>query len=179
MFFYDREEFWFRDGRLLLRGNNGTGKSKVLALTLPFLLDGDVSPARVEPDGDHHKRMEWNLLLDGRHTERTGYTWLELGRLDADGQPRYLTLGCGLKAVAGKGAPARWFFATGQRVGVDLWLATEAGTAKAKDRLADALDEDARLVEQPGAWRRLVDEALFGLGEERYEALLRLLLQLR
>ncbi len=33
MFYYDQEEFWFHDGRLLLRGNNGTGKSKVLALT--------------------------------------------------------------------------------------------------------------------------------------------------
>ncbi len=40
LFYYDYQEFWFRDGRLLLRGNNGTGKSKVLALTLPFLLDG-------------------------------------------------------------------------------------------------------------------------------------------
>ena len=37
MFYYDIEEFRFHDGRLLLRGNNGTGKSKVLALTLPFL----------------------------------------------------------------------------------------------------------------------------------------------
>jgi hypothetical protein len=36
----DAEEFWFRDGHLLLRGNNGTGKSKVLSLTLPFLLVG-------------------------------------------------------------------------------------------------------------------------------------------
>jgi hypothetical protein len=34
MFQYDSEEFWFRDGHLLLRGNNGTGKSKVLSLTL-------------------------------------------------------------------------------------------------------------------------------------------------
>ena len=45
LFYYDAEEFAFRDGRLLLRGNNGTGKSKVLALTLPFLLDGDLSAA--------------------------------------------------------------------------------------------------------------------------------------
>ena len=29
LFYYDAEEFWFHDGRLLLRGNNGTGKSKV------------------------------------------------------------------------------------------------------------------------------------------------------
>ena len=33
LFHYDSEEFWFRDGHLLLRGNNGTGKSKVLSLT--------------------------------------------------------------------------------------------------------------------------------------------------
>ena len=67
MFYYDAEEFWFHDGRLLLRGNNGTGKSKVLALTLPFLLDGELAPHRVEPDGDRQKKMEWNLLLGGKH----------------------------------------------------------------------------------------------------------------
>jgi hypothetical protein len=140
LFFYDVEEFWFRDGHLLLRGNNGTGKSKVLALLLPFLLDGEVAPHRVEPDGDASKRMEWNLLLGGRYTERIGYTWLELGRVDADGTARHLTLGCGLKAVSGRGAPARWFFATDQRVGVDLWLANPTGTPKTKDRLAAAIE---------------------------------------
>ena len=40
IFKYDEEEFWFDDGRLLLRGNNGAGKSRILALQLPFLLDG-------------------------------------------------------------------------------------------------------------------------------------------
>ena len=105
LFYYDVEEFHFRDGRLLLRGNNGTGKSKVLALTLPFLLDGDLSPHRVEPDADPKKRMEWNLLLGGEHPhpERLGYTWIEFGRLDENGAARYTTLGCGLKAVSGPG----------------------------------------------------------------------------
>ena len=48
LYHYDSEEFWFRDGHLLLRGNNGTGKSKVLSLTLPFLLDapGQAVPHR-------------------------------------------------------------------------------------------------------------------------------------
>src|SRR5437763_10336958 len=40
---YDYQEFRYEDGRLLLRGNNGTGKSRVLALQLPFLLDGKSS----------------------------------------------------------------------------------------------------------------------------------------
>ncbi|QBI20870.1 TIGR02680 family protein [Egibacter rhizosphaerae] len=181
VFHYDHQELWFRDGRLLLRGNNGTGKSKVLALTLPFLLDGEVAPHRVEPDGDPGKRMEWNLLLDGAYAERTGYVWLEFGRIpdEPGGEPETLTLGCGLKATHGKGAPARWFFATRQRVGRDLWLVSSARTAKTKERLAESLDGTGRLLEQPGAWRRLVDETLFGLGPERYEALLRLLIQLR
>ena len=52
LFHYDAEEFWFRDGHLLLRGNNGTGKSKVLALTLPFLFDAQLNASRIEPDSD-------------------------------------------------------------------------------------------------------------------------------
>jgi hypothetical protein len=42
LYHYDSEEFWFHDGHLLLRGNNGTGKSKVLSLTLPFLFDAQL-----------------------------------------------------------------------------------------------------------------------------------------
>ena len=42
LFHYDSEEFWFHDGHLLLRGNNGTGKSKVLSLTLPLLFDASL-----------------------------------------------------------------------------------------------------------------------------------------
>jgi len=42
IFKFDEEEFLFEDGRLLLRGNNGAGKSRVLALQLPFLLDGEI-----------------------------------------------------------------------------------------------------------------------------------------
>ena len=68
---YDQEEFHYENGRLLLRGNNGTGKSRVLALQLPFLLDGEVIPQRLEPDADPAKRVEWNLLM-GRYPDRTG-----------------------------------------------------------------------------------------------------------
>jgi hypothetical protein len=101
LFHYDSEEFWFRDGHLLLRGNNGTGKSKVLSLTLPFLFDASIKSSRIEPDGDPTKKMAWNLLL-GKHERRVGYAWIEFGRIGDDGQPRYLTLGCGLSAVAAR-----------------------------------------------------------------------------
>ena len=179
LFLYDDEEFRFRDGHLLLRGNNGTGKSKVLALTLPFLLDGELTPHRVEPDADPAKRMEWNLLLGGRYQERLGYTWLEFGRLTKEGTPAYLTLGCGLKAVAGRGIAARWFFVTSQRPGADLLLVSAAGTALVRERLVEALAEHGRVYDAAEAYRRAVDEALLHLGPDRYDALVNLLIQLR
>ena len=53
--------------------------------------------------------------------ERLGYTWLEFGRRDEDGAA-FCTLGCGLKAVSGRGIAAHWFFVTDQRVGEELAL---------------------------------------------------------
>ncbi|GFN09316.1 hypothetical protein Smic_78720 [Streptomyces microflavus] len=190
LFHYDVEEFHFRDGRLLLRGNNGTGKSKVLALTLPFLLDGDLSPRRVEPDGDPGKRMEWNLLLGGEHphTERLGYTWIEFGRLDAStGESHFRTLLCGLKAVSGRGIARHWYAVTDLRVqhgpGTPvegcLSLVDATGTALTRDRLVEAVADHGMVYDQAKTYRRAVDEALFGLGEQRYGALVDLLVQLR
>jgi uncharacterized protein (TIGR02680 family) len=182
LFHYDTEEFWFRDGRLLLRGNNGTGKSKVLALTLPFLLDGDLSARRVEPDADPGKRMEWNLLLGGEHPhpERLGYTWIEFGRVDEDtGQARFRTLACGLKAVASRGIARHWYAVTDQRIGAELSLLDATGTALSRDRLAEAVAGRGMVYDTATAYRRAVDEALFGLGERRYAALVDLLVQLR
>ncbi|MGW0390917.1 TIGR02680 family protein [Streptomyces sp. NPDC003042] len=190
LFHYDVEEFHFRDGRLLLRGNNGTGKSKVLALTLPFLLDGDLSARRVEPDGDPGKRMEWNLLLGGEHphSERLGYTWVEFGRRDeATGEEHFRTLLCGLKAVSGRGIARHWYAVTAQRVdhtpngqsADPLRLLDATGTALSRDRLAEAIAGEGMVYDQAKAYRRAVDEALFGLGEQRYGALVDLLIQLR
>lgn len=189
LFHYDQQEFRFRDGRLLLRGNNGTGKSKVLALTLPFLLDGRMTPSRVEPDGDTKKRMEWNLLLGGEHPhdERVGYSWLELGRID-DGRERYVTLGCGMKAVRGRSTVTQWLFITeDRRVCDDLHLVDEDAVPLTRERLEQALGPDGRVFypesgtdgSHGARYRRAVDELLFGLGSRRYEALLELLIRIR
>src|SRR5215813_7870178 len=113
---YDQEEFHYENGRLLLRGNNSTGKSRVLALQLPFLLDGEVNSEQLEPDADRSKKIEWNLLM-GRYPDRTGYTWIEFGRRADGGSENYLTLGCGLSAVEGKAGVQQWFFITKQRIG--------------------------------------------------------------
>jgi uncharacterized protein (TIGR02680 family) len=175
---YDYEEFRYEQGRLLLRGDNGTGKSRVLALQLPFLLDGETAPHRLEPDRDPAKRIEWNLLL-GKHQDRLGYTWLELGRRDADGVRHYLTLGAGLRAVEGRGLVGRWFFITSQRVGETLFLQSAAGPALTRERLGEALGDRGEIFTTAAAYRIAVDQALFKLGEHRYGALVDLLIQLR
>lgn len=189
MFRYDSEEFWFRDGHLLLRGNNGTGKSKVLSLTLPLLLDANLRPSRVEPDGDPAKRMAWNLLLGDAYERRTGYSWIEFGRIGDDGAPRYLTLGLGLHAVAARAQPVdAWYFIAeagpgGPRLARDWWLlsanAPVPGREALRQMLAAGRAGQAQVFEQAQAYRRAVDERLFQLGARRYDALLDTLIQLR
>jgi uncharacterized protein (TIGR02680 family) len=181
LFYYENEVFPFIDGRLLLRGNNGAGKSKVLALTLPFLFDGDLSPQRVEPDGDRQKQMVWNLLLGGEHpnSERIGYSWLEFGRVDADGTRQFITIGAGLKAARARGITRHWFFITSRRIGEDLSLVDSGRIVLAHDRLGDAIGERGRIYDTKAEYRRALDEKLFGLGERRYAELIELLLQIR
>ena len=183
LFHYDTEEFWFRDGHLLLRGNNGTGKSKVLALTLPFLFDARLAPARIEPDGDPGKRMAWNLLM-GTYDRRLGYTWIEFGRVGEDGSPHYLTLGAGLSAAAARPGVESWFFVLegdgdGPRVGQDLWLTSPQRVVLTKERLREALEGRGQVFDTAESYRRTVDERLFHLGASRYAALMDTLVQLR
>ena len=182
LFHYDSEEFWFRDGHLLLRGNNGAGKSKVLSLTLPLLLDAQLKSSRVEPDGDAGKKMSWNLLM-GIHLRRIGYSWIEFGRIDETGTARYLTLGIGLSAAAARPQVESWFFiledvAHGARIGSELWLLRQ-GLVLTKERLKEALQGRGHVFDNAGSYRRAVDERLFRLGPERYGALMDTLIQLR
>lgn len=183
LFHFDSEEFWFHDGHLLLRGNNGTGKSKVLSLTLPLLFDANLRPARIEPDGDPGKRMAWNLLMNS-YPRRMGYTWIEFGRCAPDGTARYLTLGAGLSAVAARAQVESWFFiledaAGGPRVGRDLWFTSSQRVVLTRERLRDAIQGRGQIFETAAGYRRAVDERLFHLGGRRYDALVDTLIQLR
>src|ERR1700760_3972281 len=79
---YDEQEFAFGDGRLLLRGKNGAGKSKALEMLLPYLLDGD--SRALDATGTGRTTLVW-LMLDGfEQTNRLGYLWVEF-RGTADG----------------------------------------------------------------------------------------------
>ena len=177
LYLFDNEIFPFADGRLLLRGDNGAGKSRVLALTLPLLLDGRLHPSRVEPDRDSSRQVAWNLLMD-EYQDRTGYTWIEFGRLDENSRPYFVTLGIGLRAVRSRGITDHWMFVTSQRVGESLSLLTPDMRVSSKRTLIESLGDSGQLYESSTDYRRAVDELLFRLND-RYEALLDLLLQLR
>lgn len=183
LFHYDSEEFWFRDGHLLLRGNNGTGKSKVLSLTLPLLFDAQLKSSRIEPDGDGGKKMAWNLLMNS-YDRRIGYAWIEFGRVAEDGTPRFLSLGAGLSATAARPQVDSWFFlledADGAtRINQDIWLTSAQQVVLTKERLRDALDGRGQVFDTAAGYRRAVDERLFRLGVKRYDALMDTLIQLR
>lgn len=184
LFHYDSEEFWFNDGHLLLRGNNGTGKSKVLSLTMPFLLDANLKSSRIEPDGDGGKKMSWNLLMGNAYDRRIGYAWIEFGRLTATGEAEYVTLGAGMLATAAKPQPEAWYFmldggASSPRMNRDLWLLSTERQVLNKERLKEAIQGHGQIYPTATAYRRAVDERLFELGTARYDALIDTLIQLR
>lgn len=176
---YDDQEFWFAGGRLLLRGQNTAGKSKALELLFPFVLDGDMRSERLDPFGSKSKTMYWNLIEFADRQSAIGYCWAEFGRRDDDGTEQYVTLIVGMRAVRSAGRKVDpWFVVTPARVGVDLDLAP-GGYPLTADRLKEALPAPSRFATTARDHRLAVDQALFGLGPERYDALVHLLLQLR
>lgn len=71
--YYDEQEFDFLDGRMLLRGANGSGKSVTMQSFIPLLLDGNLRPERLDPFGSRARKMENYLLEEGdEREERTG-----------------------------------------------------------------------------------------------------------
>ena len=98
--YYDDQKFYFLDGRMLLRGSNGSGKSVTMQSFIPLLLDGNMRPERLDPFGSRARKMENYLLEDGDgRDERTGYLYMEFKRKDVE---NFLTIGIGLRARRGK-----------------------------------------------------------------------------
>ena len=118
--YYDEQEFPFVKGRMLLRGSNGSGKSVTMQSVIPLLLDGNMSPERLDPFGSRDRKMSSYLLEedDGRE-ERTGYLYLEFKRTESD---VWLTVGMGIRARRGKPLD-KWYFSLwdGRRVGKDFF----------------------------------------------------------
>ncbi|MFF3375419.1 TIGR02680 family protein [Streptomyces sp. NPDC002680] len=182
---YDEAEFWFADGRLVLRGGNGAGKTKVLELTTLMLLRGEITPSVLDPFGSQHRTMRFNLLPTGEGDDPRapadsglGYAWVEFGRRDETGAARYFVCGMGASARRGTGSQpvTTWHFVTVRRPGKDFALLTGGRAIEEKD--LKKIDG----VTVPGtaaAYRARLAEELFGLSGESYDNLTELLKQLR
>jgi uncharacterized protein (TIGR02680 family) len=174
MWDYRDEEFCFAGGWLVLRGPNGSGKTKALEVLFPFVLDGRIDPKRLNPFAAEDRTMKSNLLFRGGENA-VGYAWLEL-RHRATGEA--VTIGIGLHAAKHRDTPVRWHFVADGRVGEDFSLITADDRPMTRKQLAEEIGESS-LHASPTDYRAAIDQRLFGLGRERYEQLLTLILTLR
>lgn len=172
---YRDEEFVFADGRLVLRGPNGSGKTKALEVLFPFVLDGRIEPRRLNPFAGEDRTMKSNLLYRGQETAH-GYVWMEFARGDGPGE--VLTVGAGLRAQKHSERIVRWYFVVPGRVGVDFSLLAPDDRPLTRKQLVAEVGADA-VTDRPAEHRAAVDARLFGLGAHRYEQLLTLVLTLR
>jgi len=179
--YYDEEEFYFLDGRMLLRGSNGSGKSVTMQSFIPLLLDGNMRPERLDPFGSRARKME-NYLLeenDGRE-ERTGYLYMEFKRADAD---NYMTVGIGMRARKNKKLDSWYFCITdGRRIGKEfpLYKEVQEKIALTKIELRNRIGEGGKVMDTQAEYMQCVNRLIFGFETmEEYKELLDLLIQLR
>lgn len=189
---YAEQEFGVEDGRLALRGRNTSGKSKALELLIPFVLDGDITPRKLDPFASSAKTMRWNLIEctdahpDRRASKRIGYVWAEFRAPDGKGQERYLTCGVGLEATRHTdGVKDRWYFTTPQRVGADLTLTRMVGAGDAQPVIRADLAEQlaaggGALHDGPTAYKEALRAQLIPfVSADLYEQMLEVIRQLR
>lgn len=186
--YYDEEIFQFSNGKLLLRGNNGSGKSVTMQSFIPVLLDGKKSPDRLDPFGSKARRMEDYLLGEKDvvdRDERTGYLFIEYKRTKTD---QYVTTGIGLQAKRHKNMDF-WGFVIfdNRRIGYDFNLyKTERHGGETRKvplsrvELVNRIADGGVVVRTQSEYMQLVNKHIFGFAsQEHYEDLIKLLIQLR
>ncbi len=181
--YYDDEELFFENGRMLLRGSNGSGKSVTMQSFIPLLLDANKSPARLDPFGSRERRLE-NYMIDedGERDDRTGYLYMEFKRERAE---IFATVGMGLRARKNKPLDA-WYFVIdhNKRVGQDIRLCRNdrqiGKVSLSKSELKTALSDNGTVFDRQSEYMDAVNRLLFGFkSNEEYGELIDLLIQLR
>ncbi|MBY8860500.1 TIGR02680 family protein [Nocardia sp. CA2R105] len=173
---YRDQEFCFADGRLVLRGPNGSGKTKGLEVLFPFVLDGRIEPRRLNPFAGEERTMKSNLLYRKQESAYS-YVWMEFAR-GRRADPEVVTVGIGMRATRSSDKVTRWYFVADGRVGVDFSLIGPDDRPLTRKQLAEQIGTDA-LTDRPVDYRAAIDARMFGLGVQRYDQLINLILTLR
>ncbi|WP_249643997.1 TIGR02680 family protein [Nocardia sputi] len=173
---YRDQEFCFADGRLVLRGPNGSGKTKALEVLFPFVLDGRIEPRRLNPFAGEERTMKSNLLYR-KQDSAYSYVWMEFARGRWE-DPEAVTVGIGMRATRSSDKVTRWYFVADGRVGVDFSLIGRDDRPFTRKQLAEQIGTDS-IVDRPVDYRNAIDARMFGLGAQRYDQLINLILTLR
>jgi uncharacterized protein (TIGR02680 family) len=177
---YAEETLEFEDGRLLLFGANGSGKTMLLEVLLPFLLDAKQQPGRLSTSGADRGGL-WDRVVGYESGQgRVGYLWVTFGRT-VDGRGEHFTCGTRLRAQpSGKDGDHCWF-TTSLAPTVDLHLLDEHRRPLDVDRLTEAIGEHGTIWRKDTAgYRDAVRTTLFaGFNPLRLEALISALLVVR
>lgn len=179
--YYDEEEFYFLDGRMLLRGSNGSGKSVTMQSFIPLLLDGNMRPERLDPFGSNARKMKNYLLEENdEREERTGYLYMEFKRIEAD---QYITIGIGMRARKNKELDT-WYFCIldGRRANKDfpLYKDGKAKLSLTKQELKNRIGDGGKVLETQKEYMEMVNKQIFGFDTiEEYKEMIDLLIQLR
>lgn len=177
--YYDEEEFQLLNGKILLRGSNGSGKSVTTQSFIPLLLDGNKAPSRIDPFGSTARKME-NYLLHDNHEDRIAYLYIEFKKPESN---LYITIGMGMRAQKSKSMDS-WYFILkdGRRINKDFKLYKNLGGKYplTKQQFKNALGEGNFFTEGQREYMNKVNEHLFGFSDiENYEELLKLLIEIR
>ncbi|KGL41339.1 TIGR02680 family protein [Listeria newyorkensis] len=183
--YYDEEYFEFADGKMLLRGSNGSGKSVTMQSLFPVLLDGKTIANRLDSFGSRARKMEEYLLGEENVTklnDRTGYLFIEYKKKDHD---IYMTTGIGLKAKRG-GVLTKWYFALidNRRIGHDFSLFDEVSGDKlqplSKRQLINRVESGGVVLDTQREYQELVNQRIFGFATiSDFDNCINLLIQLR
>lgn len=182
--YYDEEIFTFDQGKLLLRGTNGSGKSVTMQSFIPVLLDGKKTPDRLDPFGSKARKMSDYLLGEeeiSKREERTGYLFIEYKMA---GTEQYVTTGIGMQARRHKDLKS-WYFVINdnRRIGIDFELAHRHATEIvpfSQKELQNRIGVGGQVVDSQKDYAELVNKYIFGFETmEAYEDLVKLLIQLR
>lgn len=186
--FYTDEVFQLSEGRLILRGSNGAGKSVTMQSFLPLVLDGDKRPVRLDPFGSKDRKIEYYLLGDTESgiTDRTGYVFMEFILPETE---KTVTVGIGLRARRGVNQVGFWGFSLtdGRRIGHDFFLYDVKVFEREGEKipldftaLEASIGAGGRVVKEQREYQQMVNHVLFGFKDEQaYKDLLNLLIQLR
>lgn len=179
---YDEEEFEFADGRLILRGTNGSGKSVTMQSFIPLLLDGNKSPERLDPFNTKARRIEDYILGygDDIKEENTSYLYMEFCKKETK---NYLTIGMGLRAKKNNGVKFWGFIIKdGRRIGKDIFLYKDIGNKipLTKQELKNRIGDGGQVVETTAEYANLVNENIFGFETNmEYQEFIKLLIEIR